>query len=65
MFYACRHNLKPFKKTLFRLGKIIINRREKYQEILGFGGAVTDSACLNILKLTKKASDNLMRYNKL
>ncbi|XP_020285849.1 glucosylceramidase-like isoform X1 [Pseudomyrmex gracilis] len=53
-----------FRKDLLRDnvdGRIIINRRKNYQEILGFGGAVTDSACLNILKLTKKASDNLLR----
>lgn len=44
-------------------GKIIVNQTDMYQEIFGFGGAVTDSAAINILNLTQKASDNLLKYN--
>lgn len=33
----------------------------KYQKIVGFGGAFTDSAGLNIKKLSKEAQENLMR----
>ncbi|CAL1684507.1 unnamed protein product [Lasius platythorax] len=42
-------------------GKIIVNQTDMYQEIFGFGGAVTDSAAINILNLTQKASDNLLK----
>lgn len=34
---------------------------DTYQEILGFGGAFTDSATLNIHNLGPKAADNLMQ----
>ncbi|XP_039307628.1 lysosomal acid glucosylceramidase isoform X2 [Solenopsis invicta] len=43
------------------LGIITINRTEVYQEILGFGGAVTDSAAINIRNLTHEISDLLLR----
>lgn len=42
-------------------GKIIVNQTDTYQEILGFGGAVTDSAAMNVLNLTQQASDNLLK----
>lgn len=45
-----------------QLGKIIVNQTDTYQEIFGFGGAVTDSAATNILNLTYNASDNLLKY---
>lgn len=45
-------------------GKIIVNQTDTYQEIFGFGGAVTDSAAINIFNLTQNASDNLIKYNK-
>ncbi|XP_024890942.1 glucosylceramidase-like isoform X1 [Temnothorax curvispinosus] len=43
------------------LGKITINRTDVYQEIFGFGGAVTDSAAINIHDLTYETSEYLMR----
>lgn len=53
----------PKKKNinLSQPGKIIVNQTDTYQEIFGFGGAVTDSAAMNILNLTQKASDNLLK----
>lgn len=42
-------------------GKIIVNQTDTYQEIFGFGGAVTDSAAINIFNLTQNASDNLIK----
>ncbi|EZA51682.1 hypothetical protein DMN91_003573 [Ooceraea biroi] len=42
-------------------GVITVNQTDVYQEIFGFGGAVTDAAGINILSLTKEASDNLLR----
>lgn len=51
------------KKKFTNLKKIIVNQTDKYQEIFGFGGAVTDSAAINILNLTHDASDNLLKYN--
>lgn len=46
------------------LRKITINRTDVYQEIFGFGGAVTDSAAINIHSLTHETSEHLLRYNK-
>ncbi|XP_018049451.1 PREDICTED: glucosylceramidase-like [Atta colombica] len=43
------------------LGKITINRKDVYQEIYGFGGAVTDSAAMNIHNLTLEVSEKLLR----
>ncbi|XP_029680713.1 putative glucosylceramidase 4 [Formica exsecta] len=42
-------------------GKIIVNQTDTYQEIFGFGGAVTDSAAINIFDLTQKTADNLLK----
>ena len=44
------------------LGKITINRKNVYQEIYGFGGAVTDSAAINIHDLTLEVSEHLLGY---
>ncbi|XP_053976868.1 lysosomal acid glucosylceramidase-like [Hylaeus volcanicus] len=38
-----------------------INSTRKYQAILGFGGAITDSAGLNIKKLSPATQDQLLR----
>lgn len=46
-----------------RSTRITVNKADTYQEIFGFGGAVTDAAALNILNLTHEASENLLRYN--
>ncbi|KAG5325422.1 GLCM Glucosylceramidase, partial [Acromyrmex heyeri] len=43
------------------LGKITINRKDVYQEICGFGGAVTDSAAMNIHDLTLEVSEHLLK----
>ncbi|KAF6031271.1 GBA [Bugula neritina] len=42
-------------------GKIIINRTAEYQSIIGFGGAVTDAASINILNLSPKTQDILLQ----
>ncbi|KYN03848.1 Glucosylceramidase [Cyphomyrmex costatus] len=44
-----------------RLGKITVNRKNIYQRIYGFGGAVTDSAAINIHELTHEVSEYLLR----
>jgi len=56
---------KFINPPLDQLGKITVNQTDTYQEIFGFGGAVTDSAAINILNLTHNASDNLLKYNEL
>lgn len=38
-----------------------IDTSKKYQSILGFGGAFTDSAGINIKNLSEAAQDQLMR----
>ncbi|XP_076179010.1 lysosomal acid glucosylceramidase-like [Ptiloglossa arizonensis] len=52
-FGTCR-NL-PFEPTL------TVDSTKKYQKILGFGGALTDSAGLNIKLLSPAAQDQLIR----
>lgn len=56
------YNGKTVKPT--PQGKITINQTDVYQEIFGFGGAVTDSAAMNIHDLTHETSDYLLGYNK-
>ena len=38
-----------------------VNSSEEYQRILGFGGAFTDSATMNILNVSSKVQENLLR----
>ncbi|XP_053330638.1 lysosomal acid glucosylceramidase isoform X2 [Spea bombifrons] len=38
-----------------------LNDRKRYQKVKGFGGAVTDSASLNILSLSPKTQENLLK----
>ncbi|KAL6448955.1 hypothetical protein ACFW04_000590 [Cataglyphis niger] len=55
---------KNLKKILInppKSEKIIVNQTQTYQEIFGFGGAVTDSAAMNIFNLTQKTADNLLK----
>lgn len=56
-------NVKTIKSA--PLGKITIHRTDAYQEVFGFGGAVTDSAAMNIHNLTHETSEYLLGYNKL
>lgn len=37
-----------------------IKRSKKYQKIIGFGGAITDTAAFNIYNLTKSATEKLI-----
>lgn len=60
-----RRNRKKILINPPKSEKIIVNQTQTYQEIFGFGGAVTDSAAINIFNLTPKAADNLLKYNKL
>jgi len=41
---------------------ITVNQTSTHQVVLGFGGAVTDAAGINILSLTHEASESLLRY---
>jgi len=41
--------------------EIKIDRNTKYQEILGFGGAFTDSTGINIKKMSAKLQENILR----
>lgn len=41
--------------------EITIDRTKKYQEILGFGGAFTDAAAINILSLPDQLQDLIIR----
>ena len=38
-----------------------VNKTETYQEIIGFGGAFTDAAGINIASLSKGAQENLLK----
>ncbi|KAL0125251.1 hypothetical protein PUN28_004409 [Cardiocondyla obscurior] len=52
--------LRPNKENSSPM--IIVNRTDVYQEILGFGGAVTDSVGKNIHSLSNETSNHLIRY---
>lgn len=60
-FHVSKGIFKKVNSDCNQLGKIIVNQTDTYQEIFGFGGAVTDSAAINILNLTHNASDNLLK----
>ncbi|RWS21576.1 glucosylceramidase-like protein, partial [Leptotrombidium deliense] len=40
---------------------VTINREKRYQSIIGFGGAFTDSATLNIRSLPQNLSERLIK----
>ncbi|XP_044304621.1 lysosomal acid glucosylceramidase-like isoform X2 [Varanus komodoensis] len=40
---------------------LVVEPAQRYQIIKGFGGAITDSAAINILSLTPNAQENLLR----
>lgn len=41
---------------------LIVNRNRKYQSVIGFGGAVTDSTGIKYESLSKGTRDNLIGY---
>nr|CAD7260896.1 unnamed protein product [Timema shepardi] len=41
-----------------------VNKNVTYQQILGFGGAMTDSAAINIDSLSEEAQQNFLRYER-
>lgn len=41
--------------------RISLNRKKRYQKIIGFGGAFSDSSGLNIKKLSQKLQIRLLR----
>lgn len=40
---------------------LTLEAAQKFQEVQGFGGSITDSASINILSLSPDARDNLLR----
>lgn len=52
-FNSCQQKSRPLT--------LIIDSTKKYQKILGFGGAFTDSAGINIKKLSEAAQDQIIR----
>lgn len=38
-----------------------VNTSVSYQKVMGFGGAFTDSFGINLLSLSEKAQENLMK----
>lgn len=49
------------EQTRDGLGSIVVDRSSTYQTAIGFGGAFTDAATINIDLLAPPAKDNLMR----
>nr|CAD7196345.1 unnamed protein product [Timema douglasi] len=43
------------------IAEFYLNKSQIYQDIIGFGGAMTDAAAINIAGFSEKTSDNLMR----
>ncbi|XP_032682320.1 lysosomal acid glucosylceramidase-like [Odontomachus brunneus] len=60
-FHVSSNIFRNFTPNDFSSGKISVNRRQRYQDIIGFGGALTDSASFNIFSLSKHANNNLMK----
>nr|XP_039266841.1 lysosomal acid glucosylceramidase-like [Styela clava] len=58
-FYDLEYLHENFKKD--SSVNIIINTTKFYQAIKGFGGALTDSASINIMSLSTKSRDNLLK----
>ncbi|XP_045476570.1 putative glucosylceramidase 4 [Harmonia axyridis] len=56
-----RKTVQEFETSASSSNLIIINRNNTYQSINGFGGALTDSAGINIMSLPPRAADHLMR----
>ena len=50
---------------LFVAQEIIIDSSIRKQKIIGFGGAFTDAAGINIAQLSVVAQERLMRYNQI
>lgn len=50
-----------FTNTTNSTNKIVINENQVFQSIIGFGGALTDSTCINILSLNENTQLQLMR----
>lgn len=51
---------KTFEKTKLSDNQIVINRTEKYQKVLGWGGAFTDSTGINIASLNENLQNKLL-----
>nr|CAD7424478.1 unnamed protein product [Timema monikensis] len=43
------------------IAEFYLNKSQIYQDIIGFGGAMTDASAINIASFSEKTSDNLMR----
>ncbi|KAL0125250.1 hypothetical protein PUN28_004409 [Cardiocondyla obscurior] len=62
LFFDVSNGVFELKKTSENSSPmIIVNRTDVYQEILGFGGAVTDSVGKNIHSLSNETSNHLIR----
>jgi O-glycosyl hydrolase len=42
---------------------LIVDNKRKYQQIFGFGGALTDAVALNIKTLSNATQQKLLEYN--
>lgn len=52
------YQINPLASTSI---KITIDESQKFQTIIGFGGAFTDAAGINIARLSSGAQENLIR----
>jgi glucosylceramidase len=43
------------------LPKILLDKKTRYQEILGFGGAFTESACYNLYRVSKEVREKALK----
>lgn len=58
--FSCTFTVGDFPRPN-KIHKFTIQRNVQYQTILGFGGAFTDAAGLNIASLSNATQDNLMK----
>ena len=54
-------DLKPLSELGHSERHVLLQRRERYQEILGFGGAFTEAAALNWQSLTPSDQRRVIR----
>ncbi|XP_022106205.1 glucosylceramidase-like [Acanthaster planci] len=67
--YSSSRDTHRFSKTVLAMNEhpaenvelLTVNSSEEYQRIVGFGGAFTDSATMNILNVSSKVQENLLR----
>lgn len=57
-YFSTENEVKNMSDTML----LTLDNNQKYQEIFGFGGAMTDAAALNIRTLSNETQNRLFEY---